>query len=93
MICGTSDKNVFGTSPSLFLTFLLRYVLPLLGPVRPRALPLGVVAPRVPDPDQGEEALLATGVNLGTDNLRNQRILKILKHCTVTSNIVVSLGC
>ena len=51
------------------LTHLVWDVLPLLGAVGPGAAPLGVVAPRVPDPHQGKEALLAASVDLGTDNL------------------------
>ena len=61
---GISEKRALSTS-----SHLVWDVLPLLGAVGPGAAPLGVVAPRVPDPHQGKEALLATSVDLGTDNL------------------------
>ena len=69
------NKNNF---PQPFTTYFLRDVFPLLGPVGPGALPLCVVAPRVPDADEGEEALLPTRVDLGTDNLSGKIAL-----CTV----------
>ena len=52
------------------LLLLVRDVAPLGRPVRPRAVPLRLVAPRVPDPDQRDLARDLRGLDLGLDNLR-----------------------
>ena len=52
------------------LLLLVRDVAPLGRPVRPRAVPLRLVAPRVPDPDQRDLARDLRRLDLGLDNLR-----------------------
>ena len=52
------------------LLLLVRDVAPLGRPVRPRPVPLGLVAPRVPYPDQRDLARDPRGLDLGLNNLK-----------------------
>ena len=59
------------------LLLLVRDVAPLGRPVRPRAVPLGLVAPRVPDPDQRDLARDLRRLDLGLDNLGGNMLVFI----------------
>ena len=56
------------------LLLLVRDVAPLGRPVRPRAVPLRLVAPRVPDPDQRDLARDLRRLDLGLDNLGDKML-------------------